>query len=153
MARALYTDNLTPNVNEVLSYKQFTFAGHRVSLEPVSDREFKEKAEYEKFMQDLLEIELAETSDARAYELVPVGVNGEQAWLPRGRRLSVPRYLVEVLLRSQETTFKTEYVKDPSATEGAVQRKRNSQNVAVLIHKDPSPKGRAWTERVMREGT
>jgi len=148
---AVHSDDYLPKLTGVVSYKAFSTNMHRSAIEPITEREFKTNVEYEKFMQDILIITLAESTNPKDYDKVPVAVNGEEAWLPRGVKIEIPRYMVEPLLRSQEVSSKTIDNKDQAAVEGKVIVQKNSQYVSVSVLRDPSPKGRAWLERVMRE--
>lgn len=114
-------------------------------------REFEDKAEYEAFMNEPVGI-VIEAGGDRDPTLVPVGVNGHQAWLPRGRPIMVRRYHLERLLRSTVTEFTVTPLHDPNLDEGHVTRNRNRGTFHITIARDTNPKGAAWAGRMRREG-
>ncbi len=116
------------------------------------DRDTRTAAEIEKFMQDELVIVIHKSTDKNAVPRVPVGVNGEVAWLPRDVKIRIPRKFVERLARSQEATFRTDDNPDPRMDEGKIIRRTNGQVFPFQVLHDPSPRGAAWLQRVTREG-
>lgn len=116
------------------------------------DRDTRTSAEIEKFMQDELVIVIHKSTDKNAVPRVPVGVNGEVAWLPRDTKIRIPRKFVERLARSQEATFRTDDNPDPRMDEGKIIRRTNGQVFPFQVLHDPSPRGAAWLQRVTREG-
>jgi len=116
------------------------------------DRDTRTTAEIEKFMQDELVIVIHKSTDKNAVPRVPVGVNGEVAWLPRDVKIRIPRKFVERLARSQEATFRTDDNPDPRMDEGKIIRRTNGQVFPFQVLHDPSPRGAAWLQRVTREG-
>lgn len=121
-------------------------------VETITEREFKTVEEAEAFMAELVDIEVHRSTDPNASPQVPVGVNGDKLWLPRGTPVRLPRKFVEVLARSQEASFRTDTNPDPQADEGKIIRRTNGQSFPFSVLRDPNPRGRAWLERVTREG-
>lgn len=121
-------------------------------ITPVSEREFTDAVEYEKFMQDHLVIVIQRTSERYEAPTVMVGDNGRQAWLPRGRKIKVPRYFVESLAHSQTRNYATEVDPDPNATYGMRVRRFGGLSYPFTVLHDPNPRGERWLRRVMREG-
>lgn len=118
----------------------------------VSEREFKDMGEYDEFMKNRLVITVHESTDPNAPPYAPVGVNGEQAWLPRGQPVRVPRYMVERLARSRPVSIKTKNNPDPSADVGMLTVSKTGFDYPFSVNHDPHPKGRAWLARVVAEG-
>jgi hypothetical protein len=121
------------------------------SIEPVTEREFADKAEYERFMQDPVVIVIHKTAERHEAPSVMVGNNGNQAWLPRGQKIKVPRYFVETLARSQTRQYATEADQDPNAAFGMRVRRFGGLAYPFSVVADRHPKGDAWLQRVMRE--
>lgn len=147
------TDYL-PNLDDgeqPLSYKNLKMTASAQPVATVTEREFKDSAAMEAFMQEEIVIRIHPTNDVNAPPCVPVGCNGEQVWLPRGRAISIPRKFIESLTRF-ETALASERQRDPNADDGYVQRTRASQPYPFSVIQDKHPKGRAWLERVMRGG-
>jgi hypothetical protein len=120
-------------------------------VEVITEREFKETQEVMQFMQDLLVIEIHRSSDQNAPTHALVGVNGEQVWLPRGRKLRVPRYFVERLARSRPRDYKTEDNPDPRADIAKRTTRQTGMDYPFNVLQDPNPRGRVWLERVIKE--
>jgi hypothetical protein len=122
------------------------------AVEPVTEKGLLDGIDVEKFMADELVIVIHKSTDKNALERVPVGVNGEQAWLPRDTKIKIPRRFVERLARAQEATFRTDDNPDPRMDEGKIIRRTNGQVFPFQVIYDPSPRGRAWLAKVTREG-
>lgn len=121
------------------------------SIEPVSEREFADKVDYERFMQQPVVIVIHKTAERHEAPSVMVGDNGNQAWLPRGKKIKVPRYFVETLARSQTRQYSTEHNPDPAASFGMNVRRFGGLAYPFSVVADPHPKGDAWLQRVMSE--
>lgn len=114
-------------------------------------REFAEKADYEKFMNEPVGI-IVESGGDRDPTLVPVGVNGDQKWLPRGVPVMIKRYHLERLARATETSFSTREVRNPDADEGHRVENKNRASFHITVRRDDNPRGQAWLSRMRREG-
>lgn len=121
-------------------------------IETITEREFKTTAENEAFMEELVVIEVHRSTDKNAVPQVPVGVNGDKIWIPRGLPVRLPRKFVGVLAQSQEAAFRTDDNPDPNADEGKVIRRTNGLVYPFSVIRDDNPRGRAWLERVTRGG-
>jgi len=113
---------------------------------------FENNAAYEAFMAQFVEIEIATTQDKNAPPMVPVGVNGIQAWLPRGEVIEVPRYFVERLLRSQSHKFETLNSNDYAAETGTSIRETIGTDYPFQIVHDPDPRGHEWARTIRMQG-
>lgn len=116
-----------------------------------SPREFEDLAEYEAFMNLPVGIEISGSTDPRESQVVPVGCNGDQKWLPREAKIVVRRYMVERLLRAATTDYSIMKVDNPDADEGQRMHARTKRPYTVTIHKDPHPMGTRWAERIRHE--
>jgi hypothetical protein len=121
------------------------------NMEVISEREFRDKAEYEAFMEQPVVIVINETSDEKAPPIVFCGVNGDGRWIPRSVPVKIQRKFVERLAQSQERHYATVPNRDTSADNAMLVR---SRNVGISFHvlKDPHPRGLQWLRRVMRSG-
>lgn len=143
------TDFMPQGENDgVLDWKTLRLGMAALEIE----RDTRSAPEIEKFMQDELVIVIHKSTDKNAVPRVPVGVNGEVAWLPRDTKIRIPRKFVERLARSQEATFRTDDNPDPRMDEGKIIRRTNGQVFPFQVLHDPSPRGAAWLQRVTREG-
>ena len=125
-----------------------TLASSDDDLQIVIPSMFQDSAEYEKFMNDYLEIIVAASSDKNAPPMVPVGVNGKQVWLPRGQNIEIRRYFVERLLRAQPRDFKTVNDQDFAAETATRIAESIGTSYPISIINDPDPRGRDWVNMV-----
>lgn len=116
-------------------------------------REFKEQAEYEAFMNEPVGIQIAEANTERESPVVPIGVNGNQRWLPRDIPIMVRRYHLERLLRASTTAFSVEKLHDPELDEGQRVKNKNLPAYHIQVMRDDNPAGPKWMNRMRREGT
>ena len=138
-----------PEFEEAVDYRHMKFTLTAPQVQTVTETEFKTLAEQEKFMQDMLVVEIHKSGDKNAPPQVAIGLNGDICWLPRGRKIKLPRGLLGVLLQSQERTYTTERNQDPNADEGYVAKAANSLCYPVNVLYDPRPaEGRRWMRRV-----
>ncbi len=142
-----------PDFDDVVDYTHMKFTLVAPQIVAVGEREFADVVEQEKFMQDRLVIVIHKSPDKNAPPRVPVGLNGDICWLPRDRKIRLPRGLVGNLLQSQERTFATKRNPDPNADEGMVTTQENTPAYPINILYDPNPrKGAAWARRVVAQG-
>lgn len=113
---------------------------------------FDSNADYEAFMAQYVEIEIHTTQDKNAPPMVPVGVNGVQAWLPRGETIEVPRYFVERLLRSQSHKFATVNSNDRESEAATSIRETIGTDYPFQITYDADPRGRDWARAIQLQG-
>lgn len=152
MAKEIASSDYIPQIEGVVDYRKLKFQLVQGNITPIGEREFQDVVKMELFMQELLTIVVNKTSDKNAPPAVGVGVNNDQVWLPRGQKISIPRYFVEVLASRQERHFRTFRNEDPNADEGMKTMTENTQPYSFQVLHDPNPKGQAWLERVSREG-
>lgn len=148
--RETHSTDYMENAVQALDWTQLRTG--QAPIEAISEREFAETKDMEAFMQELVVIEVHRSTDKNAIPQVPVGVNGDKIWIPRGRPVRLPRKFVEVLARSQEAAFRTDDNPDPGADEGKIIRRTNGQSFPFTVIRDENPRGRAWLERMIREG-
>jgi hypothetical protein len=147
---SLSTDYMPRDINEgVVSWNQLRIGRDDIAIAGAEELKGVDVA---KFMEEELTIVIHKSTDKNALERVPVGVNGETAWLPRDTKIRLPRKFVERLARAQEATFRTDDNPDPRMDEGKIIRRTNGQVFPFAVLHDPNPRGAAWLQRVTREG-
>ena len=117
----------------------------------------KARLDLEQFMNEPIEIQLAERYSDSEPVYVFCSVNGIGAWrdgspwLPRGIPITIPRRHLEVLLRSSVDTVRTKETANAEGTKTmSVYRNRTGGYVPTVLH-DPNPKGAAWMKGVMTQ--
>lgn len=111
-----------------------------------ADRTISEEA----FMNELVEIEIAETTDENQPPHVLLNVNGVSMPILRGQPVRVKRKYVEVLARCKETKYKqpTRDMGNPEAGNQLIGATALTYPFQVLAD---SPKGTAWLRAVRAE--
>lgn len=125
--------------------------GGPLRVDPVGEREFKDIAEYEKFMAEQVVIRIHSTPDKNEPPAAFIGENGAGVWIPRNVKVRLPRSYVETLARSQSRSYRTDRNPDPNADEGMVTKTTSGACYPFEVLQDPNPRGRAWLQRVTHE--
>jgi hypothetical protein len=144
------TDYENPEIRGVIDFMHLR-AG--TSIEPVNDREFNMRSpegrlEYEKFMMEPVVLCIHKTADKNEPFVADVHLNGEPMPLPRDVPIRIPRCFVEVLAQSQVRQYTQVRDPNPDATEGMKTHRHGGAQFPFQILHEPSPKGRAWLQRV-----
>lgn len=120
------------------------------TIEPVVNLEMGKTVSEEVFMNELVEIIVAETTDENAPPHLLLNVNGVSMPLARGTPINVKRKYVEVLARCKETKYKqpTRDMSNPEAGNHLVGSTALTYPFEVVTDSD---KGRAWLRAVRAE--
>ncbi len=149
----LESGDYVPEFDDVVDYSQLKFTLVAPQIKVVGDREFKAVAEQEAFMQHKLVISINKNNDKNTPPMVAVGLNGDICWLPRGRKIRVPRGLVGCLAQSHERTFTTPREENPNADQGFKIEQESAPTYPFNVLYDPDPqRGARWLRRVSAEG-
>lgn len=161
MARtAPVTSNSTPEVySQEQPVRRLADLGDDVTLDSLQSEiviaqdnmAFQDYAAELAFNEDILTIIVARGREKHAPTMHDPKVNGVPFWIRCDVPQNVPRKYVEVLLRSQPMDVQTRVDDGPDGQ--PINRIERSQAgaFALTIIKDPSPKGRDWMAKVMRE--
>jgi len=105
--------------------------------------------EYERFLQEPIEIEILSTGAQNEDPVVEIGVNGRTEILARGQRKTVARKFVEQLFRMRSTTFRNEeYVRNDGARD-VRWPSSTGLRYPFVVHHDPNPRGPAWARKIV----
>ena len=117
------------------------------------------------FMSQWVTIRLEPSGDENAPNSFPVMVNGDDAevlvndrairirHLPIGQPITVRRFVVEVIARAKKMTVRTPHEdQDRRIQLSNGTRRQVSQIQPFTIIRDPSPRGAAWMEEMIRRG-
>lgn len=127
-------------------------------VDPVRDvHGLNAKAEALKFLEEIVTINIAESTDANAPSMVFVSVNGEGAglngipWLPRGVSLKVKRKFVERLARAKRTSYGSKERINADGEREVYYPSRTALEYPFVVEQD-TEKGRAWLRGILAEG-
>lgn len=98
------------------------------------------------FMEEVLEVQLSESTNPNDENIVYVSNNGISQYFIRGRIQQVKRKFVEVLARAKQTNVTTEEV-----NREVVLRRQTSLKYPFQVIYDPNPKGPAWLKGILTE--
>jgi disulfide oxidoreductase YuzD len=116
----------------------------------VVNQEFGQAVAEEAFMNELVTVELATTTDDNAPPHVVLSVNGTTQPLMRGVPHQIKRKYVEVLARCKETKYK-QNVANPNEPDRIQMIERTALSYPFTVLEDRNPKGSAWLKAVMTE--
>lgn len=121
-----------------------------VLLEPVSqDVDLSQEARDERFMNELVEIMIHESSDANASSHVTLAVNGMNMVVFRGIPTPVKRKYLEVLARMKETKYNQ--VWDKREIERYEMKARTGLIYPFDVIRDDNAKGAPWLRAIIAE--
>lgn len=123
-----------------------------IQLETVrEDKDFKSLVDSEKFMNELVEIDIAPGQAEGDNPCVVLSVNGVNMPVWRGVPTRVKRKYVEVLARMKQTSYsqRPQDMSNPERSNELLPRTFLVYPFQVL--EDKNPKGRAWLQAIMAE--
>jgi hypothetical protein len=100
------------------------------------------------FMAEPVEVMILPSHDKNdTTRLVSISVNGKSYYMLRGEWQTVPRFVLEVIVRAKRETWSFGYRK---AADGSTFETSNSYNVLRYPHhyRDKNPKGVAWYDSI-----
>lgn len=104
----------------------------------------------EAFMNEVLHITIAESSDEEALPIVTLTVNGTTQPIVRGITTPVKRKYVEALARAKETKYR-QSLSDPSDPASIQMIPRTALAYPFSVDKDPNPNGYAWLRDILKQ--
>lgn len=106
----------------------------------------KEYASDLKFMEDILEIEIAAADDPYAQDPLTPGVNGVIKYLYRGKTYKVARKFVDALIKTSFRTVTKQYVDAQQLVQTKIEQVP-VYNCVVQVYSDPAGEvGRRWLQ-------
>jgi len=119
------------------------------SLEPIVTQEFDKTIAEEAFMNEILEVEVAPSTDENQPNHIVLDVNNLKQPVLRGQPTRMRRMFVEVLARCKETKYTQ--VTNPFEPDRQEMRPRTAIAYPFTVTSDPNPRGGAWLKAVMAE--
>lgn len=115
----------------------------------VADRIRMDEADLDAFMQEMVEVVVAESTDENAVPLVEVSVNGRRIYLQRGVPTMVKRMYVERLARAKKMVYSQNL--DPRLGESINTLHRRSALDYPFAVTNDTEKGKVWLKKVLSE--
>lgn len=112
--------------------------------------ELTEAIEIEKFMNEFLIVEVADTTDENQPNSLVLSVNGLTQPVFRGQPTKMRRMFVEVLARCKESKY-NQQANNPSRPDQIELVERTALAYPFQVLEDPNPRGRAWLRAVLSE--
>lgn len=109
----------------------------------VDSPEFRQKADREAFLHEMVEIEIQDSPDRQADPRFGVWVNGKPFVFHRGERRKVPRFVVETLARARPVHYGNEEYMNDKAERAVRNPTRRGLRYPFAVIQD-SERGREW---------
>lgn len=120
------------------------------SIDVIDGPKLGSKADIELFMNEIVTVVVADTTDKNAVRIVSVSINGRTQNFIRGRPQRCRRCYVERLARAKETSYTQDL--DPGQGERMnVMYPHMAHSYAFSVIEDGNPKGAAWLRQVLAE--
>jgi hypothetical protein len=121
-------------------------------IEAVPNPLTKNKADILKFMEDVLTVQVHDSTDPNDDPYPCVWNGGISQYFIRGKEQQVKRKFVEVLARAKRTTYTQELFKDGAGNDTYRQIPHTAPRWPFSVLVDPHPRGRDWLKQVLAEG-
>lgn len=118
--------------------------------EQLDDPNFIKKADLLQFMNEMVTVEIAETSDERDDHGFVVEVNGMKCMFHKGERKAVKRYFVEGLARAKKTTYMSARKREDDGDNMYNYPSKTGLRYPFSVV-DDSPRGKQWLQAVLRQ--
>lgn len=150
MARRKTTEVANELIGQETAVHIGELSAHEQGIEPVSENDFTEAAEREKFMRDILTVHVHPDQTDGSLDVITVPVNGTNQNIIRGREQKVKRKYVEALARTRLTGY-DQLVQNPSEPANIQMVPRTTLAYPFSVIHDPAPNGREWLQAILAE--
>ena len=120
------------------------------SIESIVTKEFDREVFEEAFMNEMVTVMVADTTDENVNPMPTPSVNGVMQPIMRGVPTRVKRKYLEVLARCKETKF-SQRTANPMEPDRIEMVPRTAFTYPFQVIEDQNPKGGAWLKAVMAE--
>lgn len=110
----------------------------------------KDRLEYERFLQEEVEVEIHTTSDALADQIFDVAVNGRSVTFRRGETKRVKRYIVEGLARAKPIHYTNEEYLNARGEQSVRWPARQGLRYGFSVVNDTA-RGKAWLKSILAQ--
>lgn len=116
----------------------------------IPTQDLQKEIEVESFMNEIVTVEVAETTNENEPPTFVLSVNGIHQPVMRGQPIRMRRMFVEVLARCKETKYNQRQA-NPNQPDRIELAPRTALAYPFQVIEDPNPKGRAWLRAVLME--
>jgi len=120
-------------------------------IDVIEGPDIKARIELEAFMNEIVEVTVAESNDQNADNPVLVACNGVPQYFIRGRQQPVKRKFVEILARAKQTSVRTVEFTDATGARAIRIDKSTALRYPFMINNDPNPNGMPWLRKILAE--
>lgn len=124
--------------------------GNPGPIEKTSESNFVEEKKLAAFMNEVLTIMVAPSTEDGSLEIITPQVNGMNQPIIRGRETNVKRKYVEALARGRTTKYEQK-IMDPNRPENIHMAEKTALTYPFSVLHDPNPKGRAWLKAILAQ--
>ena len=121
-------------------------------IEKVDGPNWEDKAKFEQFMNEPVDVFVSEATDPNASPIVEIYVNGVVQRFLRGQQQTVKRKFVEGLARAKPTHVSTHEFTNTDGARDVRIRRNTGLRFPFSVMSDPNPNGPAWLKKVLAEG-
>lgn len=112
-----------------------------------------DKAEQERFMNEMVTIMVHDSTDENDTELIQVAINGRNQFIRRGYPQDVRRCYVERLARAKKTSYAQDLDERKGEAHYNTMRAHHALKYPFSVVSDPNPLGAAWLRNLLAERT
>lgn len=124
----------------------------QVEKRPLDSPEMLAKLDIEKFMEEMVTVEVHDVADENADPAFPIWVNGIPEFFRRGEQKTVKRKFVEGLARAKKTGYRNVLKVDPMTGEQEyVWPSKTGLRYPFSVVSDNNKEGSAWLKAVLRQ--
>ena len=120
------------------------------TIETPATTEFGREMQEEAFMNELVTVRLADTTDENAAQHIILSVNGTTQPMFRGVAQTIKRKYLEVLARCKESKY-TQRTANPNEPDRIAMVQRTAFAYPFELIEDKNPKGAAWLANILAE--
>lgn len=119
-----------------------------IVTEPIIDME---KMAMLAFMSEEITIRIGTTTDKNAEKIFEININGKNFLFRRGGTYTVPRYVVDRMLRLKPTVYTQEEVINSEGVKEFIHPGHSALKYDFTVERDGNPRGSEWHRAVMNE--
>lgn len=103
------------------------------------------------FMNEPVTVRIGTTTDKNAPQVFEINVNSNLHLFRRGETKTVPRYIVDRMLRLKQTVYSQKEVINAEGVKDIIHIPHTALLYDFSIDRDPNPLGKSWQQAVLAE--